>query len=147
MVKVYPLSNNDVYDAGQNKFFALKASTDPDESDDPKWVITLAADSNFDEESPTRRIYFTGNAVSYCAKENAITRHSNYTRDSDGMPIETSTNKGVLMADLVDVADGSPFNVIEATLVRNAIVSVKLKFHRIDEDIYFNNEIQVPNVP
>jgi hypothetical protein len=48
----------------------------------------------------------------------------------------------------VDGVDyGFPFRVSGATQARNAIVSTKFDFTRNDETLYFNNEIQVPNVP
>jgi MSHA biogenesis protein MshO len=152
-VAVYPLSADvDVYN-DNNKIFALDNTVNINKVTDPEWIITLDEKSVFAEDSPTKRLYFIGDAISYCVQNLQITRHSNYTRDSDNIPIETSTNKGVLMANYnrvgtVDGVDyGFPFRVSGATQSRNAIVSTKFDFTRNDETLYFNNEIQVPNVP
>ena len=43
--------------------------------------------------------------------------------------------------------DVSGFSTSDANLQRNAIVSIRLHFVRLFEEIIFENEIQVPNVP
>jgi MSHA biogenesis protein MshO len=40
-----------------------------------------------------------------------------------------------------------PFIIEPATLQRNATVQVRLHFQRNNEDIVFNHEIQIKNVP
>ena len=55
------------------------------------------------------------------------------------------------MADFIDNFSISgniiPFQTLPATLKRNAMVIIKLKFLRNLENIIFSHEIQVPNVP
>ena len=41
----------------------------------------------------------------------------------------------------------APFQTFPATLQRNGLALIRLKFVRNLEEIVFNNEIQVPNVP
>jgi len=107
------------------------------------WQITLDSSIRFAEHSPTKRIYFVEQPVSYCVRNEELWRHSgNYVTDANGI----ATTNGVLMAQHVQEG-AAPFSVAEASHQRNAIVQVKLVFERIDETVTFNNEIQVMNVP
>ena len=147
-VAVYPLSATDVY-GSNDKVFVLDDTKSIDDTNDPEWLLTLGAKVAFAEDSPTKRLYFIDSAVSYCVQDNQITRHTDYTRDSKNIP----KDDGILMANYTGVGIiggvdyGFPFRVSNAIQSRNAIVSIKFNFTRNGETLYFNNEIQVPNVP
>ncbi len=120
---VYPLNPSDVY--GNSKIHAVDAiDTTGDE-----WQITLENSVVFAEDSPTQRVYFidVDGITKYCVQNNALYRN------------------GILMAQ--DIYNSSPFEILPATLRRNAMVQINLRFEKYNEQITFNNEIQVINVP
>ena len=113
-------------------------------------TLTLTNATTFNLESPTERLYFIENPVSFCFENNKVFRYENYIDDTsnydyeiDGTPSVSGSTK-VLMAQDVTSAI---FKVVDATLQRNALVQLRLEFSRNLETIVFNNEIQVPNVP
>ncbi|MBA6342407.1 type II secretion system protein [Colwellia sp. MB02u-10] len=152
-VAVYALSSDDIYnkEPGVIEEFSSVAN-----SGDRQVKSTISFTSNiiFTEESPTERLYFIGSPVSYCVENKAIYRYQTYgfgNYDSDGRPLSSTNTKKVLMAEYVNNYSSSstllPFQTSAATLQRNGLALIRLKFTRNLEDIVFNNEIQVPNVP
>jgi MSHA biogenesis protein MshO len=146
-VAVYTLTAEDVYSAGKNKVFALSEDV-INKAQTPAWTVTLEGDQTFAFDSGTSRLYFIDSAISYCVENGQLTRYVDYTNDVDN----NNTPKdgtSALMAENVNLETNEdlPFRLSNATRTRNAIVSIKMKFSRNDEDISFNNEIQVPNVP
>jgi MSHA biogenesis protein MshO len=145
-VGVYLLNAAEFYSEPNSKIFRLNDNT-IDVGLDNEWTIQLSGKQIFAQESPTNRLYFFNDAVSYCVQNSKLTRHQAYTRNIDNTPI----SDGVLMADFIDMHDDSgivepPFWLTETTQLRNALVLIKLSFERNNERITFNNEIQVPNV-
>ncbi len=123
-VVVYPLHPDDVYINAGKVYEVASISPDADERN-----ITLDSVAiHFKDDSPTQRLYFINGSVEYCLQNNIITRD------------------GVLMAKDLDSASSS-FEVFEATLQRNGMVKIYLQFDKNTEQISFNNEIQVLNVP
>jgi MSHA biogenesis protein MshO len=116
-------------------------------------VLTLDASTQFIAESPTNRLYFITSPTSYCVEGSDIYRYQNYNSyDGDGTPAAPSViNDKQLMAENLDsyssLNDDVPFQAIPATLQRNGLALIRLKFMRNFERIVFNNEIQVPNAP
>ncbi|WP_281268640.1 PilW family protein [Candidatus Colwellia aromaticivorans] len=123
---VYPLAPDDVYPiitSNDDKVHDIASIvTIGDE-----WVITLENDVVFAEDSPTQRIYFINESVEYCLLDNTLTRD------------------GTKMAQ--DIYNANPFEVIASTLQRNAMVQIHLRFEKNGEQVTFNNEVQVLNVP
>ena len=164
-VAVYALDSVDIYnlDSGVIKALFVKSVTDdPVNTYEKKIIFSNNIDLNeeppteiiFNEESPTERLYFLGSPVSYCycIEKQAIYRYQNYDfgpYNSNGTPNSTPDPDKVLMAKYVDnyAVDEFPFQTIRATLQRNGLALIRLKFARNLEEIVFNNEIQVPNVP
>jgi MSHA biogenesis protein MshO len=123
---VYPLSPLDVYPVSPSDFDKVHEVASIVTTGD-EWVMTLANDVVFAEDSPTRRIYFINGDVEYCLLNNTLTRN------------------GTLIAQ--DIYNSSPFEVLAATLQRNAMVQIHLLFKKNSEYVTFNNEVQVLNVP
>ncbi|MFT5815054.1 MAG: MSHA biogenesis protein MshO [Psychroserpens sp.] len=159
-VAVYALNSDDIYNKKSGVIEKFLPFLPVDYSGDRQVVSTIRFDSEirFNEESPTERLYFIGSPVSYCVEGQAIYRYQNYgfgdaaSYDINGKPSITATTKTkkVLMAEYVDnyiVDDEYPFQTSPATLQRNSLALIRLKFTRNLEEIVFNNEIQVPNVP
>lgn len=126
-VIVYPLTPADVYGSTGKKFPVLKEINTDDTRDD--WEIELEDEIHFAEHSPTQRIFFTKGSVSYCL--NLISGEL--------------LREDVLMAE--NITNSDPFTIENPSLQRNSIVQVVLTFTKNNEEITFNNEIQVPNVP
>jgi len=144
---VYPLGADDVYLASNKKFYAIdSASYSVDPSNTPH-VITLESAVLFADESTTNRVYFIESSVMYCLEgsddNNSLIRYDVTSHSNTGDPLGLS-NRAVMAEFLTD---DSAFNTSGANLQRNAIVSIRLHFMRLFEEIVFENEIQVPNVP
>ncbi|TWX72709.1 PilW family protein [Colwellia sp. C1TZA3] len=153
-VAVYALNSNDIYNKASGVIEAfvsvVKASEQPKLS-----TINFSPEVLFKAESPTERLYFIQSPVSYCVEGQAIYRYQGYgfgetdSYNNDGMPVGTDDTQKVLMAEYVDnySSDIVPFQTSPATLQRNSLALIRLKFALNLEEIVFNNEIQVPNVP
>ena len=122
---VYPLSPGDVY-GSNGKLFPVSKYINID-SNRNDWEIELVNKIQFAEHSPTQRIFFTKGSVSYCLIGGELSR--------DGVPMAEN------------ITNSDPFTIDDASLQRNSIVQVVLKFTKNNEEVAFNNEIQVPNVP
>jgi len=150
-VAVYPLNSNDIYadhGAESGKVFGLK-SVDYTTPSTDEWTLTLDRTTGvlFDDESPTKRVYIVRAPVSYCVAANSIFRYENYAYTSSQVTPPLVAN--VLMAENIinmNTLD-LPFVLSNATLQRNALVNMKLHFSRDNENIVFNNEVHIANVP
>ncbi|MFT7006488.1 MAG: MSHA biogenesis protein MshO [Colwellia sp.] len=125
-VIVYPLVPDDVYPLISSNNDKVH-SVDSIVATGDEWVITLENDVVFAEDSPTQRMYFVNGSVKYCLQNNVLTRN------------------GTIMAQ--DIYNTNPFDVIASTLQRNAMVQVHFRFEKNSEQVTFNNEVQVLNVP
>ena len=150
-VAVYALNSEDIYnqEAGVIEEFSTVANSG---FRDVPSTISFANSVSFKEESPTERLYLIGSPVSYCVEGQAIYRYQTYgfgPYNSNGTPNSNTDPEKVLMAEYVDnyAVTEFPFQTTPATLQRNGLALIRLKFARNLEDIVFNNEIQVPNVP
>ena len=144
-VGVYILDTDidEFYDDTSDKVFTLSNSTIAKSGNE--WTLKLNSTETFSKNSPTERLYFFNQSVSYCVQGSRLTRHQNYTRNADNTP----TSTGVLMSENITMHDGltliPPFWLTEATQLRNSMVLIKLAFTSNFESIIFNNEIQVSN--
>lgn len=146
-VSVYALNSDDVYSKAAG---VIEEYSRLDYSGDKKTPssINFASAILFKAESPTSRLYFIDRPVSYCVEGSVLYRYQGYTEySSNNLP----SGRGVRMTDFIDNFSISgnliPFQTLPATLQRNAMVIIKLKFLRNLENIIFSHEIQVPNVP
>jgi len=144
---VYPLAVDDVYLASNNRFYTIDSATySVDPANDPH-VITLDNAVLFAEESATNRVYFIDDSVMYCIEgsgdNNSLIRYDVTSHSLTG-DVQGLTNRAVMAEFLTN---DSAFSTSSANLQRNAIVSIRLHFMRLFEEIVFENEVQVPNVP
>jgi MSHA biogenesis protein MshO len=154
-IAVYPLNNNDVYSATQNKLRLLEDAT-IDQSNavgnSKQWDLNFDNNILFEEDSPTERLYFINDKVSYCVRRTELKRFvgDNPLDNANPVTFFDSDNNGVLMATnlLFDASQNEyPFRVSEATQLRNSTVLIKLIFSRNEEFFVFNNEVHIPNAP
>ena len=153
-VGVYLLSDAEFYSGSSNKIQPLLNNT-IDKTAAPEWLLSLNSAHTFAEDSPTNRLYFFNDVVSYCIKDKELRRIQGYTANASNTP---PVDSGVLMAENINMfidreADplvvDAPFQVDNATQLRSSLVSIKLTFESESnfEKIVFNTEIQVANVP
>lgn len=146
-VIVYPVVANDVYLKSNKKFYPIdSAAYSSDRTIDPH-VLTLEYSVLFAEDSATNRVYFIDDSVMYCIEgsgdNNNLIRYDVTGHSNAGEPLGLINR--AIMAEFL--TDDSAFSTDGANLQRNAIVSIRLHFMRLFEEIVFDNEIQVPNVP
>jgi MSHA biogenesis protein MshO len=157
-ISIYGLTENTIYnnnegviavfDSNNNNSISPKLEAADLNGTPPQVMLTLSAPIQFDAESPTNRLYFIEEPIAYCLEGDSLYRYNNYVRAGvDRPPIfDASIPNRHLMAELFDNTV-VPFQVMNATLQRNALVIVHFEFFQNLERIIFNHEIQVPNVP
>jgi MSHA biogenesis protein MshO len=147
-VSIYALDTNAIYNKTSGIIEAFSSLINSGDKAIAS-TINFASAVLFSAESPTQRLYLIDNPVSYCVINQQLLRYQNYSGYTNGVP----NGQGTLMAKFLanfpapPGANVTPFQTLPATLQRNALAQIRLKFFRNSEDIIFNTEIQVPNVP
>ncbi|MBY0420040.1 MAG: hypothetical protein K2W88_18460, partial [Pararheinheimera sp.] len=153
-VYVYATTKSQIYQSAETNpgvFFALDSSTPtPDPYDITANAsgydirLKFASSALFSNASPSKRLYIVRQPIAYCALATGqLIRHSQYGF-SAGTP---AFGTGVLMAEGVNFSKSS-FRVDDAVLSRNSVVHVVLAFvSAFGDDLFFNQEVHVPNVP
>ncbi len=153
---VYPTQNADIYSNSSNKKQAVVSCSDDGDgdcgtSDDTDSIVQIEFDDGFETTSPSRRIYFASETISYCMRGGEVFRHSGSIAE-----MQTLYNTGgALMAKNIvnqlgispSAGEQNPFTSIGATLQRNAATQALFIFGREDESVTFMQEVQIPNVP
>jgi MSHA biogenesis protein MshO len=147
-VIVYPIEPEHIYLGSDAHNVA------PDASPVSGNTLSLSSAHQFATDSPAQRLYIGRQPVSYCLLgNNQLTRHTGYAyRDVQSeSPSNVGIGRGVLMAQYVvnDPLDPNdrPFRLESATLNRNALVQLQLRFELNQELVVFNSEVHLPNVP
>ncbi len=147
LVIVYPNSTASIYDNHNDttgRVFNLADFTPPTTLTN-EWTLSIANGAVlFDQDSPTQRLYIANEQVSYCVFANKMYRYRNNIGGSQTLPPRA---RPTLMAEyLADIDNADlPFTILPATLQRNAVVQIKLHFLRNNENIVFENEVQIKN--
>lgn len=153
-VYVYATTKSQIYQATETNpgvFFALDSTApNPDPYDITANAsgfdirLKFANSALFSRASPSKRLYVVPQPIAYCALATGqLIRHSQYGFSS-GTPV---FGTGVLMAEGVNFNQSS-FSVDDAVLSRNSVVHVVLAFtSAFGDDLFFNQEVHVPNVP
>jgi MSHA biogenesis protein MshO len=111
--------------------------------------VTMAASHRFPVESPERRFYMVREPVSYCVDGNRLWRYQNYgyaATQPTATTLPTSMPGRGLVGEGVNAAV-PPFTVVNATLTRNAEVSVDLEFVNGADALQVHHVVQLRNVP
>ena len=144
-IYIYAANFNAVYAPSQS--FAV---IDSISGSGPEYRFTLNTSSTFAAESPKKR-YYTGNKVIiYCIYNGNAYRYVRNAINSFYPPPIFIANLGVLMSEGVtnDLATEPPFRFQEGALYRNSVVNLYLEFNaNQDENMFFNQEVHIPNVP
>jgi MSHA biogenesis protein MshO len=131
-IVVYPLKPADVYPPIPSNIDKIHDVASIAQTNADEWIITLDKQVHFAEQSPTQRLYFvdSNDTVTYCLQGNTLTR-----------------NATLIAPEIVNADSAPPFEILAATLQRNAMVQINLILQKNNETITFNHEIQVLNVP
>lgn len=152
---VYPTGAAQVYDASLGHRRPVTSCSDDDNDcstlGDADKVIQLEVPDGFAQTSPSNRIYFAQEAVSYCMRDNQVYRHVSTIDETQTL----YTTGGSLMAQNVVNQLGispvsgeqNPFKSIGASFQRNAYTQAIFIFGREEERVTFMQEVQIPNVP
>lgn len=113
-----------------------------------QWDLPLRNTVTFDSESPLQRAYIANTEVIYCYIPSALELRR-WERSLDSAQLLPPSFSETLMAEnmVVEDTDHLPFTISPATLKRNALVQVRLKFERDGESFVFENEIHIANMP
>lgn len=155
---VYPTRSEDVYDATRSKRVNVTACSDDgdgncntlDDSDD---VVQLTVTGQFAQSSPASRVYLVDRAVSFCVYQNKLIRYENDIITNQlgafpGLPVLAEHVVNSLSSNPVgSPAEDDPFRIVSTSLQSNAIVEVRLRFVDNGEQIAYQQEIHVANVP
>ncbi len=159
-IYIYPTSPADVYvqsNEQDDKWSRLFSVTVTPSQSSPQFRITLkdeVADTNasnerFPEESPVSRFYVADVSINYCLVSGQVLRFvkSDFNSvQSTGVPNGIA---GILMAEGLTNTNAEPaFSYSSVSQARNAVVSLYLEFEaNIGENMFFNHEVHIPNVP
>lgn len=119
----------------------------------PEYTLTFkqqvadnsASNELFPEESPISRFYTADHSVNFCLTGGSVFRF--IKTDFDPSPSLTVPSGAVLMAEGLTNSTQVPFNYT-ASQQRNSVVSLYLEFSaNAGENMFFNHEVHIPNVP
>jgi MSHA biogenesis protein MshO len=149
---IYPIDLEAVYEdpiPASGPRAAIDEISDPAPADG-RVTITLTGNHRFSRRSPVDRIYVTESPVSFCISGNFLFRYQSYGFEDTqpqvaGLPA-TAPDR-VLISDSISNAALTAFTIQEATLRRNAIVSINLNFVDTLDTVRLQHEVQIRNVP
>jgi len=111
-------------------------------------TVVLKSGFYFAEESPRQRLYVGRPPVSFCVQiDGKIKRYSDYGWNQTPT---ASANEliGERVINLTSAGTKVPFEVENATLLRNNVIHVFLEYETaVGERLFFNQEIHIPNAP
>ena len=156
-IAIYPIEQGavDIYSPANNKRFAMQSYTRVG----PLGAILLENNQTFAQHSPTNRAYILNSPVSYCLELNGgkaeIYRYQNYGFNINQPAPNKSIMPFSLMAQAlvftnvnnINIDHNGAFFLQNATLQRNAVVQVELTFSRDGEEVVFDNDIHINNIP
>lgn len=111
-------------------------------------TINLAGAHQFPLDSPAKRLFIVGEPVSYCVVGNRIYRYTGYARSAvqptaASLPT-TEPNRALISYPITAI---TPFQVLDATLQRNAIVMLEFSVEQSGESLLIQQEVQLRNAP
>lgn len=147
LVTVYPLKSEDIYADSAGSLGKIFPIDNVDTSVTP-WNMNVTNDINFDEDSPTQRLYVANQQVSYCNAYISAENIWTLVRFSDVITSGDQTYPDSTPFYMAGYLTGDkPFNYLPATLQRNAVVQIHLNFIKDDESYVFDHEVHINNVP
>ncbi|REL31827.1 PilW family protein [Thalassotalea euphylliae] len=145
-VAVYPINETDLYASNTDYIYPVDSVNIAANADTGTVELDVPLNVHFAEDSPTQRLYFISQPIRYCVENTELYRYEQLN----------NVQNRVLMAENLQIPnnnpsdaipDYAPFELATASQFRNAITRAELRFIRGDEQVIFNNEVQVLNVP
>jgi MSHA biogenesis protein MshO len=150
---IYPISTEALYEFANPGPMALIDMMEDTGGADGVVTITLDQTHRFSRRSPVDRFYIAKTPVSFCIVGNRLFRYQDYdiqeTQCTPATPscLASSAPDRVLVSDNLNNAGRTAFAVLEATLRRNAIVSLDLSFTSEGDVVDLKHEVMMRNVP
>lgn len=145
---LYPRDAADIYDVTRAQNVVLQGITAG--ASPALAAANLSSHHSFPQHSPERRFYVLASPISYCVQGSQLWRYSGYGFFTS-QPEPAAMGTGVLMAEGLNTAAlpaGIVFRYDAPVLSRNAVVHIVLNFgSTLTEDLFFNHEVHLPNVP
>lgn len=116
----------------------------------PELTVEFTASESFAQQSPIERYYTADHSVIYCINNNNLYRLKINTIRAGQRDYYTVSLLGVLMAEGIanTLPAESPFNYSSGVLYRNSVFNLYLEFAaNQNENMFFNQEVHIPNVP
>jgi len=154
---VYPVTGNvnDLYNNTRNpgRISSAVASVSASASGADIYTFSGGASFQFEQGSPTRRIFITSSPSAFCQQGNKVYFYKNYGFVGDisnlAAALPATVPNRVIISDAVQAGSLS-FQYIPASLRRNALVSYEVNFIDVQdpsESLAVNQEVQIRNVP
>lgn len=146
---IYALTEDHVY-LDTDRFAIIDSVTlNPSE---PEYLITFDANVTYADASTINRYYTADHSVSYCLIANGAVFDVYRFEDTSFSAAQTlpTVSSGTLMAEGLTntLSSEPPFEYIDGVMVRNSVVNLYLEFNaNQDENMFFNHEVHIPNVP
>lgn len=155
---VYPTRSEDVFDANNGHRVTVSGCSDDGDGDcttldDSDNIVQLEVTGLLAQESPASRVYLIDRAVSYCVYQNRLIRYENDLLVNQlgafpGLPVIAEHVANVLSADPVNnPQEDDPFRIISTSLQSNSIAEIRLRFIDNNEQIAYQQEIHIDNIP
>lgn len=154
-IYIYATDISDIYDSTNdlNDNFAILntlSGTSPEYSID--LVQVFGQEDVFADASPITRFFTADHSVNFCFISNG-TNYDVYrfesTNFSPGQTVPVNAN-GILMAEGLTntLATEPPFEYLDIAQTKNSVVNLYLEFEaNQSENMFFNHEVHIPNVP
>ncbi len=154
---VYPTDPSHIYDLNQARSGVIAPVQDaPDDADGNAHTRRLklndvaAQAMTFITESPQKRFYLLDSPVSFCLVGQQLRRYSGYGFTA-AQPLPPPVINGeVIASGLTNQSSEPAFTINAAVLNRNAVLHLFWRFSPatdIGQDLFFNHEVHIPNVP
>ncbi|WP_417359625.1 prepilin-type N-terminal cleavage/methylation domain-containing protein [Gallaecimonas pentaromativorans] len=112
------------------------------------YLLTLAEASRYAKDSPSHRLYLGASPVSFCRQGSGLYRYQFYGLSATQPTPGAGLAGGQLIAEQLADSGEPLFRYDSATLTRNAVVHILLRFEALSQDdLFFNLEVHQPNVP
>jgi len=156
-LSVYPTNSDHIYDLTQARTGVVaenqNAMDDGDGNANTRRVRLddiSGQDMAYITESPQKRFYLLDSPVSFCLVGQQLRRYSGYGFHV-AQPLPPPVDKGDVIATGLTNQSGEPaFLLSAAVLNRNAVLHLFWRFspaRDVGQDLFFNHEVHIPNVP
>lgn len=144
---IYPQSSRDIYLTDTQWASISSVVENPS---NPNYRVTFTRDNTFPYSSPNKRFYTARTSVYYCLTNNTIYRYEQPSISGFFYTSNIVAAFGDIMAEGLtnELASEPPFNFRPGALYRNSVVNLYFEFAaNLDENMFFNQEVHIPNVP